>query len=81
MCLVNKAVPDQSTTIRNLKGWADTVLWSPYGNDGMGYKNFACVESAKVCARNLNLNPKRRYGVQELCLRRERQGMCTKPKP
>lgn len=48
VCLVNKAVPDQSTTIRNLKGWADTVLWSPYGNDGMGYKNFACVESAKV---------------------------------
>ena len=24
------------------------MLWSPYGNEGMGYKNFACVESVKV---------------------------------
>jgi glucose-6-phosphate 1-epimerase len=21
------------------------VVWSPYGNEGMGYKNFMCVES------------------------------------
>jgi len=40
--------PEQSVTIRNLKGWEDTVLWSPYGNEGMGYKNFACVESVKA---------------------------------
>lgn len=33
-------------TIDNSEGWKDTVLWSPYGNEGMGYKNFACVESA-----------------------------------
>jgi hypothetical protein len=24
------------------------VLWSPYGNEGMGYNNFVCVESVKV---------------------------------
>lgn len=23
----------------------DTVVWSPFGNEGMGYKNFMCVES------------------------------------
>jgi glucose-6-phosphate 1-epimerase len=46
--LVDKVKPEQSTTIRNINGWEDTVLWNPYGNEGMGYKNFACVESAKV---------------------------------
>jgi glucose-6-phosphate 1-epimerase len=46
--LVDKVKPEQSTTIRNLNGWEDTVLWNPYGNEGMGYKNFACVESGKV---------------------------------
>lgn len=29
----------------NSGGWKDTVVWSPYGNDGMGYKTFVCVES------------------------------------
>lgn len=46
--LVDHVKTEQSTTIRNLKGWEDTVLWSPYGNEGMGYKNFACVESVKA---------------------------------
>jgi glucose-6-phosphate 1-epimerase len=45
---VDEVKPEQSVTIANLKGWEDTVLWSPYGNEGMGYKNFACVESVKV---------------------------------
>ena len=31
--------------IVNGGGWKDTVVWSPYGNEGMGYKNFMCVES------------------------------------
>ena len=26
------------------------MLWNPYGNEGMGFKNFACVESVKVSA-------------------------------
>ncbi len=32
----------------NEAGWEDTVLWNPYGNEGMGYNNFVCVESVKV---------------------------------
>lgn len=31
----------------NEAGWADTVIWNPYGNEGMGYDNFVCVESVK----------------------------------
>lgn len=31
--------------IVNSGGWKDTVMWSPWGNEGMGYKNFMCVES------------------------------------
>eukprot|EP00284_Hemiselmis_tepida_P016809 CAMPEP_0174928900 /NCGR_PEP_ID=MMETSP1355-20121228/26741_1 /TAXON_ID=464990 /ORGANISM="Hemiselmis tepida, Strain CCMP443" /LENGTH=323 /DNA_ID=CAMNT_0016175081 /DNA_START=17 /DNA_END=988 /DNA_ORIENTATION=- len=53
VALVNKVNDAQTTTLRNLKGWKDTVLWSPYGNDGMGYKNFACVESAAVTPETL----------------------------
>jgi len=45
---VDGVKPEQSVTIRNIKGWEDTVLWSPYGNEGMGYKKFACVESVKA---------------------------------
>ena len=45
---MDEVKPEQSVTINNLKGWEDTVLWSPYGNEGMGYKNFACVESVKA---------------------------------
>lgn len=35
-------------TISNTAGYEDTVLWNPYGNEGMGYNNFVCVESVKV---------------------------------
>jgi len=35
-------------TISNQLGWSDTVLWSPYGNEGMGYDSFVCVESAQT---------------------------------
>lgn len=31
----------------NEAGWEDTVLWNPYGDEGMGYDNFVCVESVK----------------------------------
>jgi|TARA_B100000524_G_scaffold344025_1_gene240796 glucose-6-phosphate 1-epimerase len=29
-------------------GWEDTVVWNPYGNEGMGYDSFVCVEAAKA---------------------------------
>jgi glucose-6-phosphate 1-epimerase len=31
--------------ILNESGWKDTVLWNPFGNQGMGYDKFVCVES------------------------------------
>ena len=37
----------KTLSILNTEGWADTVLWSPYGNEGMGFNNFVCVESVK----------------------------------
>jgi glucose-6-phosphate 1-epimerase len=33
--------------VLNTAGWEDTVLWNPYGNEGMGFDNFVCVESVK----------------------------------
>ena len=30
------------------KGFKDTVIWSPYGNDAMGYDKFICVEPVCV---------------------------------
>jgi glucose-6-phosphate 1-epimerase len=39
---------DRTIVVDSQKGWADTVLWSPYGDDSMGYKNFVCMESVKV---------------------------------
>lgn len=29
-------------------GWKDVVVWSPYGDKGMGYEGFCCVESAAL---------------------------------
>ncbi|CAM9945044.1 unnamed protein product, partial [Sphacelaria rigidula] len=41
-------------TVSNLGGWADTVVWNPYGSEAMGADHFVCVESAKVDATVLN---------------------------
>jgi glucose-6-phosphate 1-epimerase len=40
-------------TVSNTAGYEDTVLWNPYGNEGMGYNNFVCVESVKVSLRRI----------------------------
>jgi len=37
----------KTLTVSNTAGYEDTVLWSPYGDEGMGYNNFVCVESVK----------------------------------
>lgn len=34
-------------SILNTAGWEDTVVWNPYGNEGMGFNGFVCVESVK----------------------------------
>jgi glucose-6-phosphate 1-epimerase len=41
-------------TVDNTAGYEDTVLWSPYGSEAMGYNNFVCVESVKVRSRCTN---------------------------
>lgn len=33
--------------IINEAGWKDTVIWNPFGDEGMGYNQFVCVESVK----------------------------------
>ena len=46
----------KSLTILNTAGYEDTVMWNPYGNEGMGYNNFVCVESVKVsCSTKISL--------------------------
>jgi len=35
-------------TISNQIGWSDTVIWNPYGDEGMGYDSFVCIESAQT---------------------------------
>lgn len=37
----------KALSVLNQAGWEDTVLWNPFGNEGMGYNNFVCVESVK----------------------------------
>merc|ERR1711935_1198899 len=37
----------KALNILNQAGWEDTVMWNPYGDEGMGYNNFVCVESVK----------------------------------
>jgi glucose-6-phosphate 1-epimerase len=31
--------------VENRAGWKDTVIWSPYGLDSMGFDSFLCIES------------------------------------
>jgi len=33
--------------VLNTAGWEDTVVWNPYGDEGMGFNEFVCVESVK----------------------------------
>ena len=37
----------KALSVLNDAGWEDTVVWNPYGNEGMGFNNFVCVESVK----------------------------------
>jgi glucose-6-phosphate 1-epimerase len=45
--VLRDAGTSKSLAVLNTAGWEDTVIWSPYGNEGMGYNNFVCVESVK----------------------------------
>jgi len=37
----------KALNVVNEAGWSDTVIWNPYGDEGMGYNEFVCVESVK----------------------------------
>merc|ERR1711988_562990 len=43
-------------TISSTLGWSDTVVWNPYGNEGMGFDSFVCVESAQA-SKAVTLGP------------------------
>eukprot|EP00752_Nemacystus_decipiens_P005186 g4706.t1 len=45
---IDDAGNSKTLVVSNTEGWADTVVWNPYGDEGMGADNFVCVESAKV---------------------------------
>mmetsp|Transcript_19902 Transcript_19902/g.25750 ORF Transcript_19902/g.25750 Transcript_19902/m.25750 type:complete len:307 (+) Transcript_19902:54-974(+) len=42
--------PEAGKTLKiiNKQGYQDTVVWNPYGDEGMGASNFLCIESANV---------------------------------
>jgi len=37
-CVLKDSGKKKALKIKNGGGWKDTVVWSPYGNEGMGYK-------------------------------------------
>mmetsp|Transcript_4212 Transcript_4212/g.5482 ORF Transcript_4212/g.5482 Transcript_4212/m.5482 type:complete len:341 (-) Transcript_4212:96-1118(-) len=45
--VLNDSGTGKKLSVVNTAGWEDTVLWNPYGDEGMGYNNFVCVESVK----------------------------------
>lgn len=45
--VLSDAGTGKALSVLNTAGWEDTVLWNPYGDEGMGYNNFVCVESVK----------------------------------
>lgn len=44
---ITDTVKGTKTTITR-KGYEDTVIWSPYGNEEMGYDKFICVEPVTI---------------------------------
>lgn len=46
--VLNDSGTGKALSVLNTAGWADTVLWNPYGSESMGFNNFVCVESAKI---------------------------------
>lgn len=54
--------PRRSTAISTY-GWSDTVVWNPYGDEGMGYKEFVCVEAAQA-SKAIILTPSEYWSAQ-----------------
>jgi len=45
--VLNDKGTGKALAVVNTAGWEDTVLWNPFGDEGMGFNNFVCVESVK----------------------------------
>jgi len=45
--VLNDKGTGMALSVLNTAGWEDTVVWNPYGDEGMGFNNFVCVESVK----------------------------------
>jgi glucose-6-phosphate 1-epimerase len=45
--VLNDSGTGKALSVLNTAGYEDTVVWNPYGDEGMGYNNFVCVESVK----------------------------------
>jgi glucose-6-phosphate 1-epimerase len=45
--VLNDTGKGKSLAVLNTAGWEDTVLWNPFGDEGMGFNEFVCVESVK----------------------------------
>lgn len=39
---------DRSVTISSNEEWKDIIIWNPYGEEKMGYKNFVCIENGRI---------------------------------
>ena len=52
-CTLKDSGKGKALAINNNAGWKDTVVWSPYGDEGMGFDSFLCVESAAFDAQTL----------------------------
>jgi len=52
-CTLKDSGKGKALAINNGAGWKDTVVWSPYGDEGMGFDSFLCVESAAFDAQTL----------------------------
>ena len=47
-CMLVDDGKDRALMLDATGGWRDTVVWSPFGSDAMGFNRFLCVESAAV---------------------------------
>ena len=51
--VLNDKGTGKKLNVLNTAGYEDTVLWSPFGDEGMGFNEFVCVESVKFDAVTL----------------------------
>lgn len=48
--------PKGELSIQSGGGWRDVMVWNPYGDEGMGYSKFVCVEAVEAASVPLSAN-------------------------